>query len=423
MSRLVITLPPAGSEHAGWALVAGDGALIAEGELEAGARPDLPEGQAIEHVVALMPAEDVFVRHLAVPGRNEREAAQAAPFLIEEELAAPLETQHVAIGPRGEDGRAWLFAADRELWARWRNTLSGLGFKPVYTMSDAMLLTGHGGDLTLAERGKVILFQTRAGDLVRQAGLAGEESFSPDADDPICGGIDAGLAAAVLPALGERIRPQRMIVAGAVDPGLAAPGDQPVALKREPAPDLRLTAGRAPQTAFARLPAFFGTALVSGIDWTASLKPWRRAAALLGVAVLGAAGLLIAEGIYYSHRADDFYEASRELYRAEFDERASDPAAQLRVRLRGLGDAPGEQGFLELAAALAEIAAQSETIRIDSLRYSAERGGLSVTATYPDFADFEAFRGAAEARGLVIEEGGARQGETGVTGDFLVRLP
>lgn len=426
MSVLVISLPPGGGDAdtpAGWALVGGDGGLVAEGRVLPGQRPDLPQGRLPSHAIALMPAQDLQVRHLAVPGRHDREAARAAPFLVEEDLAAPLETQHVAIGPRGEDGQCWLFAAYRTVQAGWREYLLGLGVKPVYAVPDAMMLNGHGGDLTLAGYEGVILFQTRAGDLVRRAELAGSEAAEPGPDDPVCGGIDAVLAEHVLPALGRHMAPKRLTIGPDIDPGLVAPDDTPIAVKRQPVPDLRLEAARSPETVFGALPAFFGEALVFGIDWPARLQPWRRAAVLAGVTVLGATALLAAEGVYYAHRAEVFYESSRDLYRTEFDERAVDPAAQLRVRLRALGDGPGEAGFLPLAAALAEIAAASQTVSIDSVRYSADRGGLSVTASYPDFADFETFRAAAEAEGLVIEEGGARQGGDAITGDFLLRLP
>lgn len=425
MSVLVVSLPPGGgAENARvpWALVGADGGLVAEGQIAPGEMPALPEGRRAERAVALMPAQDVFVRYLAVPGRSEREAAQAAPFLVEEEFAAPLETQAVAVGPRDAEGRGWLLAVSKPVQARWRSYLAGLGVKPVHAVPDALLLDTHGGDLVVAAVDGTILFLTRAGDRLRPGGAGDDIGEQPAAGMPLCGGIDAELAEIVLPALGARVKPRRLLVSPDIDPALIAPDDSPIALKRQPAPDLRLEAARMPEAALARLPALFGEALVSGIDWAALARPWRRAAALAGIAVLGAAGLLVGEGLYYAQRAEAFYEASRELYRAEFDERAIDPAAQIATRLRALGGAPGESEFLELAAALGAVAAASESVQLESVRYSAERGGLSVTATYPDFADFEAFRAAAEAAGLVIEDGGARQGETGVTGDFLVRL-
>ncbi|PWE17110.1 hypothetical protein DDZ18_10450 [Marinicauda salina] len=425
MSVLVISLPPGGGDAetpAGWALVSDDGAIRAEGAIRPGEAPDWPNGESPDYAVALLPAQDMFARYRAVPGRSERDAAQAAPFLVEEELAAPLETQHVVPGARDADGRAWLFAAAKPVQQGWRDYLAGLGVKPVYAAPDAMFLSGHGGDLTVAAYDDVVLFQTRGGDLVRQARLGDEAEAAPD-DDPVCGGVERDLADAVLPALGARLNPQRVLLTEDIAPERVAPDAEPVAVKRQPAPDLRVEAARAPEAALVRLPAFFGTALVSGVDWASMIRPWTRAGALLGVAVIGASALFFAEGVYYSQRADRYYEASREMYRAEFDERATDPAAQLRVKLRALGGGPGESAFLELAARLAEAAGEADQVRIDSIRYSAERDGLSVTATYPDFADFEAFRTMADEAGLVIEDGGARQGPGGVTGDFLVRRP
>jgi general secretion pathway protein L len=423
MSILVLSLPPGGGGadiRAPWALVGEGGDVQAEGWVLPGAAAEIPQGLPVQRVIALMPAQDVFVRYLAIPGRSDREAAQAAPFLIEEDLAAPLDTQHVAIGARNETGEAWLFATSKHIQASWRDYLSGLGLKPVYALPDAMLLNGHGGDLTLAAVDGVILFQTRAGDLMRRATLEGDAARVAETD-PICGGIDAGLAEIVLPALGQRMEPRRMLISPDIDPGIVAPDGTGVALKRQPAPDLREEASRAGEAVLAGLPAFFGTGLVSALDWKAMLGPWVRPALLAGAAILLGVVLLLGEGIYYGQRADTYYQAARSVYSAEFDERATDPAAQLRVRLRAAGGGPDQSAFLDLAAGLAAVMEEVDTVAIQSLRYTSERGGLSVTATYPDFSDFETFRAAAQARGLVIEEGGARQGDEGVTSDFLVR--
>jgi general secretion pathway protein L len=60
-------------------------------------------------------------------------------------------------------------------------------------------------------------------------------------------------------------------------------------------------------------------------------------------------------------------------------------------------------------------------VRVEALRYDADRGVLAVTAVYGGFDDFETLRAAAEAAGVSIEDSGTRQGPDGVVGDFLAR--
>jgi len=424
MPTLVIMLPPAETpetEPTAYALVDDDGTVRAEG---AHALLDPPPVFDLQpaRAVAVLPAEEVFVRRVEVPGRSDREARQAAPFLVEEDLAAPIEETDIIVGAKLDDGTRWLIAAAAAARAGWRKRAASFGVKPVHAASAAMLLRGHGGDLTVMQLGGVMLFQTAAADLAAQA-----EAETPAApgDGPLCGGFPADLAAHVLPALGAAVAPKRLLISEDIDPDPLAPANEPIALKRVPVQDLRLNAAAAPDTAFAGLPAFFGDAFLSALDWGELIRPWRRAAVLAVAGVLGAAALIGGEAAYLDARADVYREASERSFREAFPEarRVVNPQAQLRQRMIALGAAEAEGGFLPLASALAGIAAETDSVRVDGLRYDAARGALIVSAVYSDFADFEALRAAAEARGVEIEDSGARQSAEGIAGDFILRFP
>jgi general secretion pathway protein L len=45
-----------------------------------------------------------------------------------------------------------------------------------------------------------------------------------------------------------------------------------------------------------------------------------------------------------------------------------------------------------------------------------------VSALYADFADFETLNARAEALGIVLADGGARQSQNAIEGEFTVRL-
>ena len=72
--------------------------------------------------------------------------------------------------------------------------------------------------------------------------------------------------------------------------------------------------------------------------------------------------------------------------------------------------------------ALAELTAGSETVRIDHVRFDRARSELLVSALYADFADFETLNARAEALGIVLADGGARQSQNAIEGEFTVRL-
>lgn len=425
MSVLVLTLPArADADHAGWALVE-DGQLLAEGVLAPGDGPDLPYGVAPERAVALLPAEAVFLRQIAVPGGSERDARRAAPFLIEEQLAQPLESVSVAIGPKQDDGTRMVLAVDAGLREIWRKLAAGLGVKPVHAVPDVMTIASHGADLAVYAFEDRVLVQTRGGDLhADPLTSAGERDMEAEASDRLFAAMEAQLADIVLPALAAQVRPRRVIVTQGFDPALTAPDETPIALKRVEPPDLRLTAASLPLAAFERLPAALGSGLASGFDWAHMLRPWRAAAGLAFAALISFAGFNALQASVLERRAEAYEQARQEIFQRTFpDTRPVNIDVQLRRRLASVGAAESGGGFLDLSAALSAILSDVDGVRVDSIRYDAERGGLAVSALYADFGDFEALRAAAGARDLVLEDGGARQSADGVEGEFTVRLP
>ncbi len=427
MSVLVITLPAeAGVREAGWALVSG-GAVLDEGRMSADAAPDL-KGARPERAVALIPSETLFLRRVEAPGKSERDARRAAPFLIEDHLAAALEDTVVEAGPRDAAGLRLVAAAGAELRDTWRRLAAAAGIKPVYAVPDALAPDAQGADLFAFEAGGRVLFQTRAASAQTEDG-SGETPAPRDAEtalrEPLCGAVETELAGHVLPALAARIAPRRLLIGEGLDPALAAPDDAPVALKRVPAPDLRLAAAALDPVRLQLFPPMLGAGLASGLNWSDLLRPWRAAAALLVAAVVLSAAFAAGQAAYLDHRTDLYRDAEIAVFEEAFPQ--AGPArrvqTQLRDQLARVGAADAGMGFLDLAAALAALTAEEEAVEITAMHYDAARGALRVSARYSGFDDFERLRARAETLGVDLEDGGARQAETGVVGEFTVRAP
>jgi general secretion pathway protein L len=374
--------------------------------------------------VALMPAEAVFLRRVPVPGSSDRDARRAAPFLIEEHLAQTLDSVSVETGPKGSDGARFVIAVDMALRESWRRFAAGLGVKPIYAAPDAMVAPGHGADLCIFDFGGRVTLQTSMGDLNAERPDIGERDVERAISEPVIAGFERDLADSILPALAARLTLRRVIVSEGFDAALAAPEAAPIALKRLPTPDLRVCAAALDPDAFADLPPALGAGLASGFDWGDTLRPWRAAAGLALVAVLGLTALSAVQAAVLERRAEAYEQARQDRFAEAFpDTRPVNIEVQLRRRLASVGAVEAGGGFLELASALASILSEVEGVRVDSLRYDVERGGLAVSALYEDFGDFEALRAAADSRDLVLEDGGARQSADGVQGDFTVRFP
>lgn len=436
-TSLVIHIAPLGQDgalHARWCLGDGNGQLHHQGVWGEGEDLNLPSTHAVERAIILLPASDVFVRQVRVPAKSDREARMAIPFVIEDYLATPLEETHISVGDKIDDqGTRWVFAAARDLVARWQDLIQSLSIKPVFVLPDAMALEGHGGDLTVVAHENFALYQAPAADLFAYvariaAAKSGDEVAQEEAGDapalnaPLCGGFELSLGDMALPSLGAALEPKRLLISHDINPALIVPGPEPVALKRIANPDLATSAARLPSSVLGLMPKVFGAALSARIDWAGLAKPWILAASLSVLAGLSYLGFSVFEGFYYQSRTEAYRTASEQAFRTAFPDvnNIRNLRAQLRQRV-GTASAQSGVQFLDLAARLQSLLSDIDTITIQSLRFDGQSGDLRVSALYSDFSDFERLRAAAEGQDLVLVDGGARQSSAGISGDFTVR--
>ncbi|MFC4724579.1 type II secretion system protein GspL [Glycocaulis abyssi] len=401
-ARLIISLPAEADGAIRWALCSAFGDVLASGEgLETFS---LPAGVTVSATVAIIPAGHVHVRRLVMPARSDNAARQAAPFALEEYLASPLDTQRITCGAADDTGARWVAALDTSLAERWQNALEALAIRPVFAISEALLLDPAVGELALAVHGASLLWRYRAG-----------------AEDA-AGSIPEALADMVVPALIASHQPARITLAGGESAERLELGQ--TSLHRSGPLDIVQAAASLDMAQLQLMPALFGARLAASLDWSSLLKPWRRVAVLAVAAGALALAGVTTEAAWLSRQAELYQTASMELFAGAFPDtrRIVNPRAQLARRLRELEamDAGGA-GFLPLAGALAEATQDLPGIQIVAVRFEAGQAALSVSARYGSFDDFEALRGAGETAGLDIADAGARQSADGVSGEFVVR--
>ena len=92
--------------------------------------------------VAFAPATAVGHFRAPVPARNETEAARAALYTIEDELAEPVEEVHLVLGPRLKDSvERDIYVVDRALMKSWLEQLSKVGLSPAKLLPEQSLYT------------------------------------------------------------------------------------------------------------------------------------------------------------------------------------------------------------------------------------------------------------------------------------------
>jgi general secretion pathway protein L len=383
--RLLIRLLADGTTE--WLALGRDGTVLQ------GPRAGLPAAGADE-VVLLLPAEQVLLLETPRIGRSRAQLAQAVPFAIEEQLAAPVETQQVAIddGAGGDTlvvavvARAVLDAA----LARLRE--SGLAADRAW--SEAQLLPHAAPRLTLwVDDTRVLLRWSRSGALVTTLAalpqeLAMLQGAGIDIDDAT---VFADRGAELPPALAARAAPVGPPLRWLA--GRLAEADGPQLLQGDYRPARR-------------------RAEASGLwRWAAGLA----AAALLLLPVLAAVERAQLQALVAQRQAE-----MEQLLRhaAPAVQRVVDPVAQLRIELeRSAG--PRQQGALPLLARVAPVLAGSGRFTLEAIEY---RGGaLELVVVAPDIATLDALREQLASLPLRVELPSAVPGSRGVEGRLRVR--
>ena len=385
--HLLIRLAPDGS--AAWVALERDGRLLH------GERPGLPPpAQDVAGITVLVPSEDVLVLPLPELPGSARQRQQALPFAIEEQLAAPVEQQHVVL-PDPSDG---VFVVSRARMDGWMARLAEAGLVPDRMFPDGWLLP--------ADPPSLLLHGNRA--LLRSAPDALLAVSAADLPQHLSVLQAAGLAPARLRLLrvGDSDAPPLPDGIGQVEPQQAAD------LLSLLAPFLR-TIGGSGLLQHGYAPAHRGAG---------SRRAWAWAAGLAAAALLLAFVHALGERWALESRWQQQQAEMESLYRGIVPGTAPvpDPAARLRSLLERRGRGSGS-GALDLLARVAPALSGSGRYTVDALEY---RGGaLELTLRAPDVATLDALRArlAGDAP-LQAELTGVVPGSNGVEGRLRVRI-
>jgi len=333
-----------------------DGRIARRGVLDR-AQP----GDADLPTLVAVPGEDAVCRWLALPGGRAVQAAAAARFLLDEELAAPRDSLHVAVGAPEPDGQRLAVVVDRVRMQSWIDRLSALGIRVLAIVPDHLLLPEPPGDEVVYAAVDVAMAAVRG----RRLAITGEEA----------------LLAVVAGERGRRLVPDdadAMMAAGAASPLI----------------DLRQG------------------------DFAPAGERGRRAGANRG-AVLAALVLLslLAVPAVEATRHTLAARAAEAEAEALAGPGSGVAAARLQARLDRLQAA---ERFPATAAALFTAVESIDGMELQGMLYDSE-GALRVSVAHLNYSDTELFRTRVARDGLAVEESSAVAEEGRIVSDLIVR--
>lgn len=352
------------------------------------------EAESAARVVAVLRGEDAAVRLLTSPPKGATRALAAARLLLEDELAEPIETVHVATSAYGTSVRA--VAVAREVIDPWIAAFAEAGLPLDGLYVDFLLLpTSEEGGAVIVRDGRII---ASAGGL----GFAGETGFLAGAPLAAALGKDRRIALVARPA-------DRLSVASLSNVEVAGEADDDSFLALlvkglESASALNLLQG----------------ALRPRTPWKARAAPWRRAAVLAGAAAALSLIAVAADAARHLREAARWKEAAAVLHTRAFpDVPVSDAVANARASLAKNGG----PSLAALTRSVAEASRADSAVEVSRVRFEAGKGEFHVSVKSLADADIEKFKARLAGAGLAVaDSGGYRRNGAVWTGELTVRM-
>lgn len=315
---------------------------------------------------AIIQAEDLLLTSANIPSKQPRQIMQAVPFAVEEKLAADIEDCHFAVGDRQANGDISVAVIERDYLRHWVDSIKAAGLAPECLLVDVLQLPQQGGSCLLVD-GERLLVRT---------------------------GVATGLSFTL---------PQMALAIGLLTPeqrsGLV------IHVHSDQRQDIELAISQVNaeyemtcEVVELDEPAFDfmcrhlepgGLNLLQGdfrVARQSSAGPaaiWRSVAVLAALAVCLHLGLLLAQGVYLNHQAQQFEAEALALYIEVFpgDKVVKDLRRQWRARLGNANNA-GDTGFIPLLAATAQRLPGTELV-LGNVNYNDSRGDLILQVQAP----------------------------------------
>lgn len=341
-------------------------------------------------VVVFVPGTEVGWYQVAIPARSEREARRAAPFAIEDELAASTETTHVAVSERDEANTRIVLICEEALMKAWSDRLKTEGIGAEAIVPEFAVLPAEDCLADLGER-----FAMRING--RPMGL--------DRDGP-----SDLMRAIVASANGE----------------VAIHGTSLAARMGVPA------GGEVHSTGIETLVAYadrhgIGTDMRQGRFASQQglalpdLKTWRMPLATAAAAAVAWLGLTAWETASLGEESRSLRAKAGALYSDAFAGEGSvpDPASRTQAKLaQGAGST---LDFERATAVLFQTLEDVDGARLRSMRFDGPGGELRASVDYASYGDDLKLAESLGSAGLFASLGDTRASGSSITGDVTIR--
>ena len=384
----------------------GQDEIIASGELpNASELTQLTQKAGARNVVAFVPACDIAIKSLTVPGTSQRAIRLAAPYMLEDELAQEVEQLFFAFSEQKQNeqgNNCFLAALEREQLAQWQQWLTDADILCSLFIPDALALPVSEDKCTavmleqqvLMRLGpwQVMAFEENAWPIVAQQFInTNNADTTSDAKKNI-------QAYSTLDNIPDELAVEYL------------PEELPLAiLANHYSPKFNLLQGE----------------FKIKDKRSANTKQWLWVA---GVACFALMVNFILKGVELSHLASQQSAIEQEIiasYKSAFPDtkrvKISTVRSQLKRKLAEVGSGGGDSvGFLAILANLEPALASVPEIKPQTLKFDGKRKEVRMQVIASDYKYFDKLKIAVEKAGLSVTLGAQNNQGDEISGSFSI---
>lgn len=373
--------------------------IIASGELpNAKQLTQLTEKSAAREVVVFVPACDVAIKSLTVPGSSQRAIRLAAPYMLEDELAQDVEQLFFAFSEQKTDeqgNNCFLAAVERTQLSQWQQWLADAEISCKVMVPDALALPLIDDHVTAVMLDEQILMRLGNWHL-----MSFEENAWPIISAQLTRNETETKAIQSYSALGN------------------IPIELPIEFLPEELP-LAILANNV-STKFNLLQGEFQVKEKR----SATLTNWLWVAGVAGLALVLNFALKGVELYQLSNQQAAIEEEIVASYKKAFPAtkrvKVSTIRSQLKRKLAEVGNSGESAGFLPLLVNLEPALASVPEIKPQTLKFDGKRKEVRMQATAKDYQYFEKLKVALEKAGLSVNLGAQNNQGDEISGSFSI---
>jgi general secretion pathway protein L len=425
--KLYIRLGSNAKDAVHWLIFSDDQeGIIASGELpNADALAQLAEKSKQREVITFVPASDISLKSLKVPSKSAKAMRLAVPYMLEDELAQDVEDLFFAysdINIAGSDHNCFVAVVEHaqlELWQQWlenaditcKKMIPDVLAMPLaneentgsaIVLGDQILLRqGQWQGITLDTNTWSLISQSLSDAKTGEADKAEQEGLSEDENENAVLANYALNAYSALPESEAKLHINPM------------PEELPLAL-------LAVTFNSDKSGRFNLLQGEFK----SREQRSPALTSWFWAAGIATCALLLNVGIKGAELVQLNNQQAQIEQQIINTYKKAFPKtkrvRVSTIRSQLKQKLKEVGGASDESGFLTILTQVQPALTLVPEIKPQTLKFDGKRNEIRMQALASDYQYFDKFKIALEKSNLTVSIGAQNNQGEQISGSFSI---